>query len=71
MSDLTGLITVGSFVLLWVTGFQAIGAGLPVCTMFRAVLSHSLILWPSGMPAVVLGVLAGVIRHQNRAQLAR
>lgn len=71
VSDLTGLITAGSVVLPWVSGFQAIGAGLPVCTMFRAALSQILILRPSAMPAVVLGVLAGVIRYQNRAQLAR
>lgn len=68
---LTGLIEVGSVVLLWVPGFQAIGAGLLVCTMIGAVLAHLLILGPSAMPAIVLGVLAGAILYQNRAQLTR
>ena len=55
----------------WVPGFQAIGTGLLVCTMIGAVLSHILILGPSAVPAIILGVLAGAILYQNRAQLTR
>ena len=39
--------------------------------MIGAVLSHILILGPSAVPAIILGVLAGAILYQNRAQLTR
>jgi uncharacterized membrane protein YphA (DoxX/SURF4 family) len=57
----TGIIEVGSAVLLWVPGKQWIGAGLLVCTMICAVLFHILVLGPSLVPALVLGLLAAVI----------
>lgn len=57
----TGIIEVGSAVLLWVPGLQWVGAGLLVCTMIAAVLFHLLVLGPTLVPALVLGVLAAVV----------
>lgn len=57
----TGIIELGSAVLLWVPGMQWIGAGLLVCTMICAVLFHVLLLGPSFIPALVLGVLSAVV----------
>ncbi|WP_375281512.1 DoxX family protein [Pseudooctadecabacter sp.] len=57
----TGVIEVGSAVLLWVPGLQWIGAGLLVCTMSAAVLFHILVLGPSFVPALVLGVLSAIV----------
>ena len=65
----TGTIEVGAAVLLWVPGLQAIGAGLLVATMGAAALFHLLVLGPSAIPALVLGVLAGVVLWQNRDQV--
>jgi uncharacterized membrane protein YphA (DoxX/SURF4 family) len=58
---LTGIIEVGSAILIWVPGKQWIGAGLLVCTMACAVLFHLLVLGPSLIPALVLGILAAII----------
>lgn len=63
---LTGLIEVGSAILLFIAGRQAIGAGLLVCTMIGAVLAHVLILGPSAVPAVILGALAAIILYVHR-----
>ena len=65
----TGIIEVGSAILLWVPGLQAIGAGLLVCTMIGAVLSHLFILGPSAVPALVLGLLAAAVVYIHRDQL--
>jgi len=67
---LTGLIEVGSAVLLVVPGKQVYGAGLLACTMIGAVLAHLLVLGPSAVPAIVLGGLAAVIVWAHRGQLA-
>lgn len=67
----TGLIEVGSAVLLWVPGMQAIAAGLLVCTTIGAVLAHLFLIGPTAMPALVLGVLAATILYANRGQLSR
>ena len=63
---LTGAIEVGSAVLLWVPGMQWIGAALLVCTMIAAVLFHLLLLGPSFVPALVLGVLSAVVLVARR-----
>ena len=62
------LIELGSVVLLWVPGRQFIGAGLMVLTMTGAVLAHLLILGPSAVPAIVLGLLAAYVLYAYRAQ---
>ncbi|MCP5089189.1 MAG: DoxX family protein [Rhodobacteraceae bacterium] len=66
--NVTGLIEVGGAVLLWVRGFQLIGAGLLVCIMVGAVFAHLFILGPSAVPALVLGVLSAVIAYAHRDQ---
>ena len=64
----TGLIEVGSAALLWVPGLQWIGAGLLVCTMIGAVLTHLLILGPPAIPALILGLLSALLLwwHKGR-----
>lgn len=64
----TGLIEVGSAVMLWIPGFQLIGAGLLVCTMVGAVLAHLFILGPSAVPALILGVLSAYLAWNFRQQ---
>lgn len=67
----TGVIEVGSAVLLWVPGLQILGALLLVATMIGAVLAHILILGPSMIPALILGVLAALVAYVHRDQAAR
>ena len=65
----TGIIEIGGAALLWVNGRQYIGAGLLAATMVGAVLAHLLILGPSAVPALVLGVLAAFVLWSHRDQL--
>lgn len=65
----TGIIEIGAAALLWVRGREAIGAGLLVATMIGAVLAHLVVLGPSAVPAIILGVLAAVILWTHRHQL--
>ena len=58
---LTGVIEVGSAMLLWVPGMAWIGAALLTCTMACAVLFHLLVLGPSAVPALILGILSAII----------
>lgn len=64
----TGLIEVGSAILLWIPGRQLVGSVLLVCTMIGAVLVHVLILGPSAVPALVLGILAAITAYAHRDQ---
>jgi putative oxidoreductase len=66
----TGIIEVGSAILLWVPGFQAVAAGLLVCTMIGASIAHLTVLPTPIFPALVLGVLAAVALWANRGQLS-
>lgn len=66
---LTGIIEVGSAILLFIPGKQAWGAALLVCTMIGALLAHLLILGPGATPAVILGALAAVALIAYRQQL--
>lgn len=66
---LTGIIEVGSAILLFTPGKQAWGAALLVCTMFGAVLAHLFILGPGAPPAIILGVLSAVVLFAYRSQL--
>lgn len=63
---LTGVIEVGSAVMLWIPGLQLLGAALLLCTMISAVLFHFLVLGPSAVPALVLGLLSAVIIWRHR-----
>ena len=66
----TGAIEIGAVVLLWVPGRQWIGAGLLVCTMIGAVLTHVFILGPSMVPALVLGLLSALVLYAHRPNTA-
>ena len=66
---LTGIIEVGGAALLWLPGRQVIGASLLGGTMVGAVLTHVLILGPSAMPAVGLGLLCCAVIYLHRDQI--
>ena len=66
---LTGIVEVGSSVLLFVPGKQSWGALLLVATMIGAILAHLFILGPSSVPALVLGVLSAIVLYAYRVQL--
>ena len=65
----TGIIEIGSVVLLWRPSKQVFGAALLVCTMFGAILVNYFILGPSAVPAIVLGLLSAYILYYYREQL--
>ena len=65
----TGAIEVGGVLLLWLPGRQVLGAGLLGAAMVGAVLSHLLILGPSALPAVVLGLLCVAVIYLHKDQL--
>ncbi len=65
----TGGIEVGAAALLWVPGRAAFGAALLVATMIGAVIAHLVVLGPSALPALALGVLAAVILYWHRDQI--
>jgi len=66
----TGIIEIGSVVLLWRPSKQVFGAALLVCTMFGAILVNYFILGPSAVPAIVLGLLSAYILYYYRDQLS-
>jgi hypothetical protein len=66
----TGLIEVGGAILLWVRGREAWGAGFLLITMVGAIFAHVLILGPSAIPAIVLGIGAAFILWTHRDQLS-
>ncbi len=66
----TGIIEIGGAILLWLPRRQAIAAGLLGCTMVGAVLSHLLILGPSAVPAVVLGLICAAVIYLHRDQIS-
>ncbi len=69
---LTGIIEVGSAILLWVRGLTLVGAGLLTCTMIGACIAHITVLGTATMaPAVILGILAAIVLYANRGQLSR
>ena len=68
----TGLIEIGSAVLLWVPGLTAIGAGLEVCVVLGALVAHLTVLGMATSAGVfVLGPLAAITLWVNRAQVQR
>ena len=62
----TGVIEVGGAIALWVKGFTGWAAAILGATMVGAVLAHLLILGPSAVPAIVLGLLAAYVLWNNR-----
>tara|TARA_R110002051_G_scaffold314149_2_gene390910 strand:- start:52 stop:405 length:354 start_codon:yes stop_codon:yes gene_type:complete len=67
---LTGSIEIISAALLWVRGREWIGAGLLTCTMGAAVLFHILLLGPTLVPALILGILAAIVFATHRPATA-
>ncbi|MEI6419145.1 MAG: DoxX family protein, partial [Sphingomonadales bacterium] len=66
---LTGAIEVGGGILLWLPGRQVLAAALLGATMVGATLAHLLVLGPSAMPAIVLGLICAGIIWLHRDQL--
>jgi uncharacterized membrane protein YphA (DoxX/SURF4 family) len=58
---LTGSIEVASAILLLVPKLTPVGAGLLVCTMSGAVITHLVRIGGSPVPAIVLGCFAAII----------
>lgn len=67
----TGLIEVTSGILLLVPGFAAFGAGLLVCTMIGAIVTHLFVIGGSPLPAIVLLVLAAIVLWLRRGDITR
>lgn len=68
----TGIIELGSAILLWVPGMAAYGAGLLVCTMVGALIAHATVLgMGTSIGVFVLGPLSAITLYANRGQLAR
>ena len=67
----TGVIELGPAIMMWVPGLQFIAATLLTCTMVGAVLAHLFIIGPSALPALVLGVLSGIVAFLSRHQFPR
>ena len=66
---LTGIIEVGAAILLWLPGKQVLAAALLGATMVGAVLAHLLILGPSAVPAVILGLICVAVIYLHREQV--
>lgn len=58
---LTGIIEVGGAAMLWYKPTRVLGALLLGATMVGAVIAHVLILGPSTLPAIVLGILTVIV----------
>ena len=66
---LTGAVEVICVALLWLPRRQVIGAAILGGTMVGAVLTHWLILGPSAVPAIVLGLLCAAVLYIYRTQI--
>lgn len=67
----TGLVEVGGAAFLWWPNRQVVGAALLGATMVGAVLTHWLIIGPSAVPAIVLGLLCAAILYLHRDQITQ
>lgn len=66
---LTGIVEIVGVVLLWLPNRQVWGAALLGATMVGAVLAHWLILGPSAVPAIVLGLISAAVLYIYRTQI--
>lgn len=66
----TGIVEVIGAALLWVPRRQIFGAALLGGTMVGAVLVHVFILGPSGVPAIILGLLCSAVLYLHRDQIS-
>ena len=67
----TGIVEVGSALLLWLPGKQASGAGLLVCTMIGALFANLFLLNSGALLAIILGGLSAVVLFAYREQLPK
>ena len=65
----TGAVELLGAALLWLPRRQVIGAAVLGGAMVGAVLTHSFILGPSAVPAIVLGLLCAAVLYLYRAQI--
>lgn len=66
----TGIVEVLGAALLWLPHRQIFGAALLGGTMVGAVLTHLLILGPSAVPAIILGLLCTAVIYLHRDQVS-
>ncbi|CTQ51503.1 hypothetical protein LP7551_00015 [Roseibium album] len=66
---LTGGIEIVGAALLWFPNRQVVGAAILGGTMVGAVLTHLLILGPSAVPAIVLGLLCSAVLYIHKGQI--
>ena len=66
----TGIIEVGSALMLLVPSLAGFGAALLACTMVGAIIAHFTVLHSAPTGPVVLLVLSGAIVWLNRARFA-
>ena len=64
----TGIVEVGGVILLWIPSVQIFGAILLGFTMVGAILAHLLILGPSSIPALVLGLMCSTVIYLHKTQ---
>lgn len=64
----TAFVEISSAILLWIPGGQLMAATLLAATMACAALFHVLVLGPSALPALVLGILCAALIYVHRAQ---
>ncbi len=66
----TGIIEVVGAALLFVPGRAIYGAGLLICTMIGAVLTHLFLIGGSAVPALVLLIVCALIAWLHKEQLS-
>ncbi len=66
----TGAIEVGAALMLWYKPLRILGALLLGATMVGAIVAHMLVLGPSTVPAVILGMLTVIVIYSERRPVA-
>ena len=62
----TGIVEVGGAAMLWYKQTRILGALLLGATMLGAVIAHVLLLGPSTLPAIILGILTVIVIRSER-----
>ena len=65
---ITGIIEVGGAAMLWYKPTRILGALLLGATMVGAIIAHVLVLGPSTLPAIILGILTVIVIRFERQQ---
>ena len=66
---LTGIVEIVGAVLLWMPNRQVVGAAVLGATMVGAVLAHWLVIGPSVVPAIGLGLISAAVLYIYRSQI--